>query len=164
MFDSYAQMYFKCYHIIFSTSSLKFKCKIGVQKEIIHNFKNHILVRWLTHFKKVVRVWTTESLLFCLRYDPLIVFRRQNHITFIHFHKNDVKWPLNANDLSLAIWKKEHTLHKNKKIFQKEPHFQVFLNFLYQNAYFIFVIKKKIRKKNHPISKSTVAYKKKSNF
>ena len=37
----------------------------------------------LTHFKKMVRVWKTKSLFFCLRYDPLIVFRRQNHITFI---------------------------------------------------------------------------------
>ena len=37
----------------------------------------------LTHFKKVVRVWKTKSPLFCLRYDPLIVFRRQNHTTFI---------------------------------------------------------------------------------
>ena len=31
----------------------------------------------------MVRVLTNKSLLFCLRYDPLIVFRRQNHITFI---------------------------------------------------------------------------------
>ena len=37
----------------------------------------------LTHFKKMVRVWKTKLLLFCLRYDLLIVFRRQNHITFI---------------------------------------------------------------------------------
>ena len=37
----------------------------------------------LTHFKEMVRVGKTKSLLFCLRYDPLIVFRRQNHITFI---------------------------------------------------------------------------------
>ena len=36
----------KRYHIIFSTFSLKFKCKICVQKEVIHNFKNHILVSW----------------------------------------------------------------------------------------------------------------------
>ena len=28
----------------FSTFSLTFKCKVCVQKEIIHNFKNHILV------------------------------------------------------------------------------------------------------------------------
>ena len=51
-------------------------------------FKSHILVMWpcsykLTHFKKMVQVWKTKSLLFCLRYDPLIVFWRQNHITFI---------------------------------------------------------------------------------
>ena len=31
----------------------------------------------------MVRVWKTKSLLFCLRYDPLIVLRRQNHMTFI---------------------------------------------------------------------------------
>ena len=31
----------------------------------------------------MVRVWKTRSLLFCLRYDPLIDFRRQNHVTFI---------------------------------------------------------------------------------
>ena len=31
----------------------------------------------------MVRVWQTKSPLFCLRYDPLIVFWRQNHITFI---------------------------------------------------------------------------------
>ena len=43
-FHSYAQMCCKRYHIIFSTFSLKFKCKICVQKEVIHNFKNHILV------------------------------------------------------------------------------------------------------------------------
>ena len=37
----------------------------------------------LIHSKKMVRVWKTRSLLFCLRYDPLMVFQRQNHITFI---------------------------------------------------------------------------------
>ena len=31
----------------------------------------------------MVWVWKTKSLLFCLRYEPLIVFWRQNHITFI---------------------------------------------------------------------------------
>ena len=35
----------------------------------------------------MVRVWKTKSVLFCLRYDPLIVFRRQNHITFIFIKK-----------------------------------------------------------------------------
>ena len=33
--------------------------------------------------KKMVQVWKTKSLLFCLRYDPLIVFRKQNQVTFI---------------------------------------------------------------------------------
>ena len=37
----------------------------------------------LSHFKKMVLVWKTKSLLFCFRYDPLIVFPRQNHVTFI---------------------------------------------------------------------------------
>ena len=77
----------KRYHIIFSTMSLKFKCKISLPKEVIRNFKKshfvHVTSYELTHFKKVVRVWKTKSLLFCLRYDPLIVFWRQNHITFI---------------------------------------------------------------------------------
>ena len=45
-FHIYAQMCCKCYHIIFSTFSLKFTCKIYVQREVIHNFKNHILVTW----------------------------------------------------------------------------------------------------------------------
>ena len=87
MFDSYAQMCCKRYHIIFSTFSLKFKCKICIQKEVIHNFKSHIFGHMtsykLTHLKKMVRVWKTKSLLFCLRYDPLMVFWGQNHITFI---------------------------------------------------------------------------------
>ena len=77
----------KRYHIIFSTMSLKFKCKISLPKEVIRSFKKshfgHVTSYELTHFKKVVRVWKTKSLLFCLRYDPLIVFWRQNHITFI---------------------------------------------------------------------------------
>ena len=76
----------KRYHIIFSTFPLNFKCKICVLKDVIPNFKNHILVTWPATnllIVKMVRVWQTKSLLFCLRYDPLIVFRRQNHIIFI---------------------------------------------------------------------------------
>ena len=41
--DSYAQMCCKRYYVIFSTFSLTFKCKICVQKEVIHNFKKNIL-------------------------------------------------------------------------------------------------------------------------
>ena len=77
----------KRYHIIFSTISSKFKWKISVQKGVIRSFKNYILVTWpatkLLHFKTMLRVWKTKSPLFCLGYDPLIVFWRQNHITFI---------------------------------------------------------------------------------
>ena len=38
-FDSYAQMCCKCYYIIFTTFSLRFKCTICVQQEVIHNLK-----------------------------------------------------------------------------------------------------------------------------
>ena len=37
----------------------------------------------LTQFKNMVRVRKIKSLLYCLRYDPLIVFRQKNHITLI---------------------------------------------------------------------------------
>ena len=47
----------------------------------------------LTHFKKMVRVWKTKS---------LMVFWTQNHITFI-FIENDVTWLLNANGLFLLL-------------------------------------------------------------
>ena len=59
-FHSYAQMCCKRYHIIFSTFSLKFECKICVQREVIHNFKKshfgHVTIYELIHFKKMVRV------------------------------------------------------------------------------------------------------------
>ena len=47
----------------------------------------HVTSYELTHFKKMVQVWKTKSLLFCLRYDPLIVFRKQNHVTFIFINR-----------------------------------------------------------------------------
>ena len=46
----------------------------------------------------MVRVSKIKSVLFCLRDDPLIVFWRQNHVTFI-FIKNDVTWPPSASGL-----------------------------------------------------------------
>ena len=52
---------------------------------------------WYLRKKENGAIWKTKSLLFCLRYDPLIVFPRQNHITFI-----DVTWPLSAN--GLLVW------------------------------------------------------------
>ena len=88
-------------HYLFN-NSLKFKCKISAQKEVIHSFFKkkshfgHVPSYGLTHFKKMARVWKTKSL-FCLRYDPLIVFWRQTHN--FHFHENDVISPLIANGL-----------------------------------------------------------------
>ena len=57
MFDSFAQMCCKHYYIIFSTFSLKFKCKICVQKEVIHNFENNILVMWPAMDLLILRKW-----------------------------------------------------------------------------------------------------------
>ena len=42
----------------------------------------HVTNYELTYFKKMVWVWKTKSLLFCLRYDPLIVFEGEI-MTFI---------------------------------------------------------------------------------
>ena len=87
MFDSYVQMCYKRNHIIFLTFSLKFKCKIFYQETVIHDFRKqsfgYVTSYGLSHFEQMVRVWKTKSLLLCLRDDPLIVFRRQNHVTFI---------------------------------------------------------------------------------
>ena len=53
----YAQICCKRYHIIFSTSSLKFKWKACVQREVIHNFKNNILVTWPARNLLILRKW-----------------------------------------------------------------------------------------------------------
>ena len=73
-----------------STFSLKFKYKVVSRKKkfIIKKKKkshfSHVTIYELTLFQKMVRV-KTRSLLFCVRYDPLIVFRKQNHN--FQFHK-----------------------------------------------------------------------------
>ena len=55
----------------------------------------------LTHFKKMLRVWKTKSLLFCLRYDPLIVFRRQNHLHKKRCHITSLcNWPIAYSKVS----------------------------------------------------------------
>ena len=86
----------------FQQFSLMFRCKVSVQKEVIHSFIKshfrHMTSYKLTHLKKMVRIWKTKSLLFCLRYDPLIVFLKAKSYNF-HFHENDVTWPLSANGL-----------------------------------------------------------------
>ena len=58
------------------TGSSHLKRKICVQKEVKSHF-GHVTSYELTHFKKTVPVRKTKLLLFCLRYDPLIVFRRK---------------------------------------------------------------------------------------
>ena len=47
----------KSYHIIFSTISLKFTCKMSVQKGVIPSFKNHILVTWPATNLLIWRKW-----------------------------------------------------------------------------------------------------------
>ena len=44
----------------------------------IQSSHHQVTIMWPTHFKKMVWVWKTKSLLFCLRYDPLISFRYQS--------------------------------------------------------------------------------------
>ena len=56
-FDSCTQICCKRHHIIFSIFSLKFKCKICVQKEAIHNSENHILVTWPATNLLIWRKW-----------------------------------------------------------------------------------------------------------
>ena len=91
-FDSYAQMCYKSYHTIFSTFSLKFKCKICVQKEVIHNFKkkkNRILVTWpSTNLLILGAVLNNQITISLFKMWP-------NN----HFHRNHVTWPLSANGL-----------------------------------------------------------------
>ena len=90
------------YHIIFSAIFLKFRCKISVQKEVIHSFKNNILVTWPATNLLILRKWCgfeklNHYYIFWLRYYPLMVFWRQNYN--FHFHKNDFTWPLSPNGL-----------------------------------------------------------------
>ena len=70
----------------------QFKCN-GRKTEVIHNFKNHILVTWPATNLLILRKWcgSKNQITIILRYDPLIVFRRQNH--------HDVTWLLSANGL-----------------------------------------------------------------
>ena len=68
-FDSYAQMCCKRSHINVSTFPLRSKRKVCVQKEVIHNFKNHILVTWPATNLLILRK--------CCR------FAKQNHYYFV---------------------------------------------------------------------------------
>ena len=90
-------------HINFSTFSLKFKRKICVQKELIHHFKNQILVTWPTTDLLILRKWCrfeNKITIFLFKTWPTNRFWRKKSYNF-HFHKNDVTWPLSASGLLL---------------------------------------------------------------
>ena len=57
-------------------------------------------------------VWKSKSLSFCLRYDPLIIFLRQNHITFVFIKM--MSHDLSANGLFKTQTPKNGTLFKGK--------------------------------------------------
>ena len=98
-FDSYAQMCCKRYHIIFSTISLKFKCKISVQKEVIRSFKNHILVKWPATNLLILRKWHGfEITIILFKIWPTSHFFKAKSYDF-HFHKSDATWPFSGNGL-----------------------------------------------------------------
>ena len=77
----------------FSTFSLKFKGKICVRKEVIHNLKKshfgQVTSYDLTHFRKMVRAGLKNQIniitSFCLRYDTLM---ERCHMTSL------CKWPV----------------------------------------------------------------------
>ena len=88
----------KRYHITFSTFCAK--------KEVIHNFKNYILVTWLATNLLILRKWCgfekpNHYILFKIW--PTNRFSNAESYNF-HFHKNDVTWPLSANDLLLWLY------------------------------------------------------------
>ena len=92
-FHSYAQMCCKRYHIIFSTFSLKFKCKICVQREVIHYFKNHIF--WSRDhlrtysFQENGAGLKSQMTIILFKIWPTNRFSKAKSCNF-HFHKNDV--------------------------------------------------------------------------
>ena len=82
----------KRYHIIFSTSSLTFECKTCVQREVIHNFKKHILVTWPFTNLFSLRKWCgfeNQMTIILLKIWPTNRFWKAKSCNF-HFHKNDV--------------------------------------------------------------------------
>ena len=99
MFDTYAQMCSKRHHIIVSKFSLKFKCKICVQKEVIHNFKNHILVTWLATNLLILGKWCgfeNQITIILFKILPNNCFSKAKSYSF-YFYKNNVTWPPSAN-------------------------------------------------------------------
>ena len=95
----------KRYHIIFSTFPLNFKCKICVLKDVIPNFKNHILVTWPATNLLILRKWCglkNQITILLFKIWPTNRFSKAKSYNF-HFHKNDVTWPLSANGLLILM-------------------------------------------------------------
>ena len=93
----------KHYHIICSTFPLNFKRRICVLKDVIPNFKNHILVTWPATNLLILRKSCgfekpkSQSILLFKTW-PTNRFSKAKSYNF-HFHKNGVTWPLSANGL-----------------------------------------------------------------
>ena len=97
----------KRYHIMFSTFFVKFKCKICVQKQVIHDFKNHILVMWPDTNLFILRKCAglkNQITIILFKIWPSNRFPKAKSYNF-HFHKNDVTWPLSANGPFKLAWK-----------------------------------------------------------
>ena len=90
---------------IFSTFSLKFKCKICIQKEVIHNFENHILVTWPATNLLILRKWcgfekpNHYSVLFKIW--PTNHF--SNHITFIFIKIMSYDLSVQMDTIAMAL-------------------------------------------------------------
>ena len=70
----------------------------------------------------MVRVWRTKSLICCLRYDPLIIFRRQNHITFIFIKTMSHDLLVQMGYLYHSIWNIQITKKTVRYVFLGNMH------------------------------------------
>ena len=76
-----------------------FGFKIYVQKEVIHNFKNHILATWPATNLLILRKWCVFEITITLfKIWPTYRFSKAKSYDF-HFLKNNVTWALSANGL-----------------------------------------------------------------
>ena len=91
----------KRYHIIFSTSSLKFKCKACVEKEVIIILKITFWSRdqgGTYSFKETGAGMQNQITIILFKIWPTNSFSKAKSYSF-HFHENYVTWPLRAKGL-----------------------------------------------------------------
>ena len=113
----------KCYHIIFSTFCLKFKCKIGVQKEVIHNSKNHILITWPATNLLILRKWygfEKPNHYYFVTIWPTNCFSKAKTYNF-HFHK------MTSHDLLLQMAYLSFFLGRGLCLLQGDTVFRFFI-------------------------------------